>query len=94
MKIQRAEHLQSVKQIRVRLFVTPWTVAYQSPLSMGFSRKEYWSVGRHFLLQEIFLNQGLNPGLPHCRQTIYRLSHQGSLIKQILKRILITINKY
>ena len=23
--------------------VTPWTVAHQSPLSMGFSRKEYWS---------------------------------------------------
>ena len=28
---------------RVRLFVTPWTVAYQSSLSMGFSRQEYWS---------------------------------------------------
>ena len=27
----------------VRLFVTPWTVAYQPPLSMGFSRQEYWS---------------------------------------------------
>ena len=28
---------------RVRLFATPWTVAYQAPLSMGFSRPEYWS---------------------------------------------------
>ena len=28
---------------RVRLFVTPWSVAYQGPLSMGFSRQEYWS---------------------------------------------------
>ena len=27
----------------VRLFVTPWTVAYQDPPSMGFSRQEYWS---------------------------------------------------
>ena len=27
----------------VRLFVIPWTVAYQSPPSMGFSRQEYWS---------------------------------------------------
>ena len=27
----------------VRLFVTPWTVAYQAPLSMEFSRQEYWS---------------------------------------------------
>ena len=28
---------------RVQLFVTPWTVARQAPLSMGFSRQEYWS---------------------------------------------------
>ena len=28
---------------RVRLFVTPWTVAHQAPPSMGFSRQEYWS---------------------------------------------------
>ena len=28
---------------RVRLFGTPWTVACQAPLSMGFSRQEYWS---------------------------------------------------
>ena len=27
----------------VRLFATPWTVAHQAPLSMGFSRREYWS---------------------------------------------------
>ena len=27
----------------VRLFATPWTVAYQAPLSMGFSRQECWS---------------------------------------------------
>ena len=35
-------------------------------------------VGCHFLLQEICLTQGLNPGLPHCKQTLYHLSHQGS----------------
>ena len=28
---------------RVQLFATPWTVAYQVPPSMGFSRQEYWS---------------------------------------------------
>ena len=28
---------------RVRLLVTPWTAAHQAPLSMGFSRQEYWS---------------------------------------------------
>ena len=29
--------------IRVQLFVTPWTVAYQAPPSIGFPRQEYWS---------------------------------------------------
>ena len=28
---------------RVQLLATPWTAAYQAPLSMGFSRQEYWS---------------------------------------------------
>ena len=28
---------------RVQLFATTWTVAHQAPLSMGFSRQEYWS---------------------------------------------------
>ena len=32
-------------------------------------------VGCHFLLQGIFLTQGLNPGLLYCRQTLYHLSH-------------------
>ena len=27
----------------VQLFITPWTVARQAPLSMGFSRQEYWN---------------------------------------------------
>ena len=35
-------------------------------------------VGCHFLLQEIFLTQGSNPGLPNCRQVLYCLSHQGN----------------
>ena len=43
----------------VRLFETPWTVARQVPLSMGYSRQEYWS-GLHALLQGIFPIQGLN----------------------------------
>ena len=35
-------------------------------------------VGCHFLLQAIFTTQGLNPGLPHCGQTLYCLSRHGS----------------
>ena len=37
-------------------------------------------VGCHFLLQGIFLTQESNPGLLHCRQILYQLSHQGSPI--------------
>ena len=54
----------------VQLFVTP--VVHRAPLSMGFSRQES-GVG-------IFPTQGSNRGLLHCRQTLYPLSHQGSLL--------------
>ena len=43
--------------------------------------QEYWS-GCRFLLQGIFLTQGSNSGLPHCRQMLYHLSHQGSPFKR------------
>ena len=36
-------------------------------------------MGCHSLLQGIVLTQGSNPGLLHCRQILYHLSHQGSL---------------
>ena len=62
---------------RVRLLATPWTIAHQTPLSMGFSRQEYWS-GMPFPLQGVFPPQGLNPGLPCYGWILYRLSHQGS----------------
>ena len=48
---------------RVRLFVTPWTVARQAPLSMGFSRQEYWS-GLPFPSPGDFPNPGTKPGSP------------------------------
>ena len=50
---------------------------HQASPSMGFSRQEYWS-GLPFPSPGNFPTQGSNPGLPHCRQTLYRLSHQGS----------------
>ena len=127
---------------RVRLCAIPWTLACEAPLSMEFSRQEYWSgllcpthickikkyktakdmkieyrlwqkypyykhkmkvtqscltlwphrlyspwnslgqntgVSSLSLLQGIFPTQGSNPGLPHCRQILYQLSHRGSL---------------
>ena len=44
----------------------------------GDSPGKNTGVGCHALLQGIFPAQGLNPGLPHCRQILYCLSHQGS----------------
>ena len=62
---------------RARLFVTPWTVAWTKLLHPWDFLGKSTGVGCHFLLQGIFLTQGSNPGLPHCRQTLYRLSYQG-----------------
>ena len=47
----------------VRLFATPWTVAYQASLSMGFSRKEYWS-GLPFPSPGDLPDPGVKPGSP------------------------------
>ena len=49
--------------IRVRLFATPWTVTYQASLSMGFSRKEYWS-GLLFPSPGDLPDPGIEPGFP------------------------------
>ena len=54
---------------RVRLFATPWTVAYQAPPSTGFSRQGYWS-GLPFPSPGVFPTQGSNPGLLYSRQTL------------------------
>ena len=48
---------------RVRLFTTPWTVAYQTPRSMGFSRQEYWS-GVPFPSPGDLPNPGIEPRSP------------------------------
>ena len=48
---------------RVRLFAIPWTVAYQAPPSMGFSRQECWS-GLLFTSPGDLANPGIEPGSP------------------------------
>ena len=47
----------------VRLFATPWTVAYQAPLSMVFSRQEYWS-GLPLSSPGALPNPGIEPRSP------------------------------
>ena len=76
-----------LSRVYVQLFVTPWTVACQAPLPMGFSRREHWS-GLHFLLQGIFPTQGWNLRLPHllrCQADFLPLSHLGSLVTVLLQ---------
>ena len=51
----------------------PIAIAHQAPLSRQFT-----GVGCHALLQGISPTQGSNPGLSHCRQILYQLSHHGS----------------
>ena len=46
----------------------------------------------HFLLQGIFLTQESNPGLLNCRQTLYRLSHQGRGSANPDSNILLAVN--
>ena len=46
-------------------------------------------MGSHSLLQMIFLTQGMSLGLPHWRQILYCLSHQGSPNLQVLSNLIL-----
>ena len=52
-----------------------WPQGLHSPWNSPGQNTELGSLS---LLQRIFPTQGLNPGLPHCRQALYQLSHKGS----------------
>ena len=47
-----------------QLFATPWSVAHQAPLSLGFPRQEYWS-GFQFLTLGVLPDPGSNPCILH-----------------------------
>ena len=55
---------------------TSWTVVYQAPLSMEFSRQEYWSELPLPSPGELH-HPGIKQGLLHCRQILHLLRHQG-----------------
>ena len=72
----------------VQLFVTPWTVAHQAPLSMGFSRQEYWS-GLPFPTPRDLSNPGTKLESPvSLALQAYSLSQsqRGSLILRFRKQ--------
>ena len=55
----------------------PWTVAWQVPLSMEFSRQEYWG-GFPFPFPGDLPDPEIEPGSPAMQEALYQLSHQGS----------------
>ena len=61
----------------VQLFVTPWTVALQAPLSTGFSRQEFWS-GLPGRPPGDLPHPGIKPGSPALQADSLPLSHLGS----------------
>ena len=67
----------------VQLFVTPWTVAHKAPLSMGFSRQEYWS-GLPFSSLSDLPDPGIEPVSPALQADSLLLSHQRSLDSQYI----------
>ena len=78
--------LLNVSRLFVSDSVTPWTVGQPGSSVHGDFRGKNIGVGWHFLLQWVFLTQGLNPDLLHCRQILYLLSYQPwyiTLIKYI-----------
>ena len=73
-----------VKQVlKVKVKVAQSGPTLYDPYSPRNSPGQNTGVGILSLLQGIFQTQGSNPGLPHCRQILYQLSHKGSP-KQVL----------
>ena len=56
---------------------TPWTVAHQAPLSMGFPKQKYWS-GLLFPSPGDLLNPGIEPASPELQVDYLPLNHLGS----------------
>ena len=71
---------------RVRLFATPWTVAYQAPLSMGFSRQECWS-GLPFPSPGDLPNLGIEPGSPALQADALPSEPPGFEGRRLISRI-------
>ena len=65
--------------------LTPWTVAFQVPLSMGFPRQEYWN-GLPFPSPGDFPDPGIDPTPPAWQVDFLTLSHLGTLKAEEIKK--------
>ena len=71
MKVKSLSHVQ--------VFATPWTVAHQAPLSMGFSRQEYWR-GLPFPSPVKVLGEAYFPGGSDCKVSAYNAGDLVSIL--------------
>ena len=78
------------EEVKLSLSADDMIVYIEKP--WGFPGKNT-GVGFHFLLQGIFPTQGLNPGLLHYRQILYRLSYKGSPYMISLQQTLVSTVK-
>ena len=84
---RNAEAVKVKSLSRVRLFANPWTVAYQAPPSMGFSRQECWS-GLPFPSPGDLPDPGIKPGSPALRADALPSEPLGNLIKYRFEHII------
>ena len=66
--------------------MTPWTVAYQAPRSMGFSRQEYWS-GLPFPSPGDLPDSGIEPGSPTLQADALTSEPPGEPLKAGLEKV-------
>ena len=77
---------------RVWLFVTPWTLTYQAPLSMGFLRQEYWS-GLLFPSPGDLPNPGIEPWSPALQADALPSEPQGKPMTSMASAVYWVVRK-
>ena len=68
----------NIKNLKKPLLFSDFVVKWKLLYSPWNSPDQNTGVGSLSLFQEIFPTQGSNPGLPHCRQILYQVSHKGN----------------
>ena len=76
--VNKQNHLQLASRVKVKVTQSCPTLCDPMDYNPWNSPGQNTGVGSLSLLQGIFLTQGSNPGIQHCRQFLYQLSHQES----------------
>ena len=78
---------------RIQLFATLWTVAYQAPPSMEFSRQEYWS-GLPFPFPGDLPDPGIEPGFPPLKADALLSEPPGKLFSKLVSLLLLLLSRF